>query len=168
MRRLTSICVLITLFLAIGTPVQADGDGDGGDGDHGRGDVFSVTPYDDDYAFTDEECGFDVKGHAKGVDTIYNVRGSDGQAFLDDNRFTFKETWTSASGGTATASGKARFRETEARHVDGVTSGSSPRSSRAGRSQSGTPRGTWSWPSTGTWSSRRSSTLSATVSPVVS
>ena len=145
MRRLLSICLFTTLVLAFGSPVHADGDdgddgdhgghgqhgghgghhggdhghhGHGDDDDHGRGDVFSVTPYDDDYAFTDD-CGFDVMGNTTGVDTLYNVRGSDGQAFLDDNKFSFEEVWSNATGGTATASGEGRFRETKARHVDG-------------------------------------------------
>lgn len=127
MRRLLSACLLSILVLfTLSTPVQADrgGDDDGHDGHHGnhgnhdRGDVFSVTPFDDDYSFTDD-CGFDVEGHASGVETLYNVPGSDGQAFLLDSKFRFKEVWSNGEGGTATASGKARFRETEARHVEG-------------------------------------------------
>jgi hypothetical protein len=88
-----------------------------------RGEVYSSSPYDVPYKFKAKDCKvlhFMVKGHVKGFETIYNVPGSDGQAFLDDNRNRYHEVWTNpANGRKAHVSGKSRFREVEATHVKG-------------------------------------------------
>ena len=89
-----------------------------------RGDVYSEGPVDDRYRYTDNQCAglpFKVKGRIRGYETIYNVPGSDGQAYLGDFRHRFREVWTNpANGRKAFAfARKARFRELRAEHVKG-------------------------------------------------
>ena len=74
------------------------------------------------YKFKDKCQGlkFEVKGRSRGYETIYNVPGSGGQAFLDDNRNRYREVWTNkANGRKAYVSGESRFREVKATHVKG-------------------------------------------------
>ena len=93
--------------------------------------------YDFPYKFKDEECKglpFEVKGRAQGYETLYNVPGSDGQAFLADNRNRYREVWTNpANGRKAYVSGKSRFREVKA-STSRATSGASVRDLPARRS----------------------------------
>jgi hypothetical protein len=108
--------VLAGSLLAVSAPAQAH---------RPHGDVYSSESYDEPYEFTDDfSCDdgltWDVKGHVKGHITIYNVRGSDGQAYLADDRFRFREVWTNpANGRKAYVSGNAHFREIKATHVEG-------------------------------------------------
>ncbi len=101
-------------LLAVGAPAQAH---------HPHGDVYSQGPFGGPYSFTNEDCEglfFDVEGSDRGYEIIYNVPGSDGQAFLQDLRYTYHEVWTNpANGHQAFVSGSARSREVKAEHVDG-------------------------------------------------
>jgi hypothetical protein len=111
---LVLICgaVLGGSLLGVGAPAQA----------RPHGDVYSAEHYDNPYSFTDDGCDitFEVTGRATGYEVIYNVPGSDGQAFFDDNRYRYREVWTNpANGRKAYVSGHARFREVKAEHVDG-------------------------------------------------
>ena len=117
MRKLLAlICgvVLAGSLLSVAPPTQAL---------HPGGDVYDSGPYNFPYKFKDTDCKglpFMVKGRAKGFETLYNVPGSHGQAFLDDNRNRFREVWTNpANGRKAYASGESRFRELKATHVKG-------------------------------------------------
>lgn len=86
------------------------------------GSVYSSGPYNFPYKFKDKCQGlkFEVKGRSRGYETIYNVPGSGGQAFLDDNRNRYREVWTNmATGRKAYVSGESRFREVKATHVKG-------------------------------------------------
>ena len=113
---LVLICgvVLAGPLLAVGAPAEAQ---------PARGDVYSDGPIDDAYKYVDQGCKrlkFQVKGHVRGHETLYNVPGSHGQAFLQDLRWRYHEVWTNpANGRKAFASGKARVRETRAEHVKG-------------------------------------------------
>ncbi len=110
-RRLLTL-LLLTLVLVPFAPAQAS---------H-RGDIYSKDHYDNPYSFDDDECDFTfhVEGRVRGYEVIYNVPGSHGQAFLDDNRYRFRETWTNPdSGRTATVTGAAHYREISATHVRG-------------------------------------------------
>jgi hypothetical protein len=63
---------------------------------------------------------FKVKGGTWGRSVIYNVRGSDGQAFLQDNRYHFREVLTNPRNGkTMYIHGRGRFTEWRAWHVEG-------------------------------------------------
>ncbi|MCW2772658.1 MAG: hypothetical protein JWN91_984 [Nocardioides sp.] len=104
-------------------------------------------------AFTDDGCDitFDVVGHARGFEVIYNVPGSGGQAFLDDNRYRYREVWTNPENDRkAYVSGRADYQELFATHLHGdvwkfITS-------TTGRSSSsGTTTARWSSPSTAGW-----------------
>ena len=89
---------------------------------NGRGSVYERTRYDDPYAYSDKECGFrmQVKGRARGLSVIHNVRGSGGQAFLADNRFRFRDVLTNPRNGKRMyVSGHGRFRERTAERVEG-------------------------------------------------
>ena len=90
---------------------------------HPGGTVYNSEHYNFPYKFKEDECEgltFQVKGRAKGFETIYNVPGSHGQAFLDDNRNRYREVWTNpANGRKAYVSGKSRFRELKAEHIKG-------------------------------------------------
>lgn len=89
---------------------------------NGRGSVYERTRYDDPYTYSDKGCGFryDVAGRSRGLSVIYNVRGSDGQAFLADNRYRFRDVLTNPRNGrTMYVSGRGRFKERSAEHVDG-------------------------------------------------
>jgi hypothetical protein len=111
---LISGAVLGGALLAVGPPAQAH---------HPHGDVYSAEHFDNPYAYTDDSCDglpFDVSGRATGYEVIYNVPESEGQAFLDDNRYQYHEVWTNpANGRKAYVSGRAHFREVKAEHVDG-------------------------------------------------
>ncbi len=111
---LTCGAVLAGSLLAGGAPTQAH---------QPHRSVYSEGPVDDTYRYTDDGCKglpFKVKGHVRGYETIYNVPGSDGQAFLQDLRYRYREVWKNpANGRKAFVSGKARVRETRAEHVRG-------------------------------------------------
>ncbi len=88
---------------------------------NGRGSVYERNRYDDPYAYTDKECGFpmEVRGRARGLSVIHNVRGSGGEAFLADNRFRFRDVLTNPRNGKKMyVSGHGRFRERTAEHVE--------------------------------------------------
>ena len=89
--------------------------------DQPRGGVYSEGPYNVPYKFNDKCKDLPSRSRAaRGHETIYNVPGSGGQAFLDDIRIRFREVWTNpANGRKAFVSGKARFREIKAEHVKG-------------------------------------------------
>lgn len=94
---------------------------DGGK-EHQRGSFFQEpTPFHDTGTY-DPECE-DVDVSAafdyKGVASIRNVRGSDGQAFFAKSKFRFKEIWTEASTGKVlfTQRGAYRFEEVAAKRV---------------------------------------------------
>ncbi len=113
---LALICgvVLAATLLSVGPPAQAR---------HPGGEVYSSGPYNIPYKYKDGECPglpFKVEGRARGYEVIYNVPGSHGQAFLDDNRNRSREVWTNpANGRQAIVRGKSRFRELAAHHVKG-------------------------------------------------
>jgi hypothetical protein len=119
MRRLLMLVLLtLSLLIPLGSPAQAHGHGHG----HGHGDVYSREHYSNPYSFTDDGCDitFDVVGHARGFEVIYNVPGSDGQAFLDDNRYRYREVWTNPENGRkAYVSGRAHYQELFATHLHG-------------------------------------------------
>jgi hypothetical protein len=102
---------LLVLFMT--PPAQARND---------RGTIFEQRRYDDPYSFSDQ-CGrlkFEVGGRTWGHFVTYNVRGSDGQAFLQDNRYNFRETLTNVrTGRKMYTAGHGRFNERKARHVEG-------------------------------------------------
>lgn len=78
------------------------------------------TPYDQHYRF-DPECPGQhliVKGHAFGVDSLLNVAGSHGQAFLLEDHYNFRETWRNLrTGKRFIVSGHGHFTETSATFV---------------------------------------------------
>ena len=106
--------VLAGSLLSVAPPAQAR---------HPGGDVYSSGPYNVPYKFKAKDCKglpFKVEGRARGYEVIYNVPGSHGQAFLDDNRNRTREVWTNpANGRQAFVRGKSRFRELSAHHVKG-------------------------------------------------
>jgi hypothetical protein len=117
-RRLLTVVIGIVLglgLLGVGGPAQAH---------HPHGDVYSSEHYDEPYEFTDSSCDgltWVVKGRVKGHITIYNVPGSDGEAYLADDRYRFREVWINpANGRKAYVSGNTHFREVKATHVEGT------------------------------------------------
>jgi hypothetical protein len=90
---------------------------------HPGGDVYSREHYNVPYKFKEDECKslpYTVTGRARGYEVLYNVPGSHGQAFLDDNRSHYREVWTNpANGRKAYVSGESRFRELTAEHLHG-------------------------------------------------
>jgi hypothetical protein len=87
-----------------------------------RGSVYERDRYSEPYSFTDDSCGFKfkVKGGNWGRRVYYNVRGSDGEAFLQDNRYHFREVLTNpANGKTMYIHGRGRFTEWRAWQVKG-------------------------------------------------
>lgn len=102
------------LLVSVGTvPAEAH---------HPRGDIYEQESYDEDYEFEDSDCGFTfvVKGNTKGRFINYNVRGSDGQAFLNHNWYFYREMLTNpANGKKMYISGTGYFREVAARQVKG-------------------------------------------------
>ncbi len=86
------------------------------------GSVYERGRYDEPYTFKDRECGFlfKVKGKRWGRFVIRNVPGSDGQAFLMDERYNFEEVLTNPRNGKKMyVSGHGRFTEKKATHVEG-------------------------------------------------
>jgi hypothetical protein len=115
MRRTLILLFASTLWLFLVTPPgQARND---------RGTIYEQGRFDDPYSSTSDECGrlrFKIEGRARGRYVTYNVRGSDGQAFLQDNRYRFSETLTNPRNGKKMyVSGRGRFNERKARHVEG-------------------------------------------------
>jgi hypothetical protein len=113
-RRMLMLIVLsaCTLPVLLAAPAEANR----------RGSVYERDRYSEPYAFTDDSCGFTfkVKGGNWGRQVFYNVRGSDGQAFLQDNRYHFREVLTNpANGKTMLIHGRGHFTEWRAWHVDG-------------------------------------------------
>lgn len=113
-RRLLVLFVGVVLVAGlVGSPAQA----------HGGRDVYSEGPFNDPYSFTDDGCDgltFEVTGRSEGYETLYNVPGSDGQAFLQDLRYRYREVWTNpANGRKAFVSGRAHNREVKATQVEG-------------------------------------------------
>lgn len=112
-RRLLVLLFASTLLIFVAAPAEAGTD---------RGSVYTKDRYNERYSFVDRECGFPyrVKGRAWGLQVIYNVRGSDGQAFLADNRYHFRETLKNPRNGKKMfVSGHGRFTELKARHLRG-------------------------------------------------
>jgi hypothetical protein len=87
-----------------------------------RGDYFQPpTPYQDSGTF-DPECeGLDVTVHfrVRGVDSLRNVPGSAGEAFLLKDKYRFHEVWkeTRTKRVLFTAQGAYRFKEVSATRV---------------------------------------------------
>ncbi len=106
--------ILSGSLLAVVAPAQAH---------QARPSVYSEGPFEDSYKDTNDECKglpFTVKGRVRGYETLYNVPGSDGQAFQQDLRYRYREVWKNpANGRKAFVSGNARVRETRAEHVRG-------------------------------------------------
>ncbi len=83
-RRLLVLLVSIALLVFVAAPAEAHSD---------RGSVYERDRYNDPYSFVDRDCDFPIriKGRTWGRFVIYNVKGSDGQAFLIDDRYHFRE-----------------------------------------------------------------------------
>ncbi len=112
MRRILILAIAGTLLGFLAEPAASIG----------RGSVYERASYDDPYTYTDKECGFKmkIKGRAWGRSVMYNVPGSDGQAFLLDNRYHFADVVTNPRNGKKMyISGHGRFTEKKARHVEG-------------------------------------------------
>ena len=72
------------------------------------------TPYSNDYSFDPECPGLDlwVDGHNSGTDWILNVPGSNGQAFLANDQYSFREVWKNTKTGRwFTIQGRGFFQE---------------------------------------------------------
>jgi len=81
-RSLTALFAVIlaaAALVCLQSPAGAGGDG-------GPGSIYDQDSYDNKYEFEDEECGIGYvgRGRSKGFFTVYNAKGSDGQAFLID------------------------------------------------------------------------------------
>lgn len=87
-----------------------------------KGEIFDKGSFDDKYTFRDTECGFPfrVRGRSYGYFVTRTVPGSDGQAFLADNHYTFREILTNpANQKRMKVWGIGHFKERSARHVRG-------------------------------------------------
>jgi hypothetical protein len=66
------------------------------------GSIYQLpTPYSNSYAF-DPGCpnvSLSVVGRVHGIDTLFNLAGSHGQAFLDLQSYSYKERWTNTKNG---------------------------------------------------------------------
>lgn len=117
-RALTALfAVVLTAAALVGLQSPAGAGGGGGPGS-----VYERDSYDDKYEFEDEECGigFIGRGRSKGFYTIYNARGSNGQAFLIDDHYRYFEVLKNpVNGKKMYISGHGRFREVRATHVEG-------------------------------------------------
>jgi hypothetical protein len=112
-RRLFVLLVSAALVAFVAAPAEAHSD---------RGSLYSKERYNNPYSFVDRDCGFPfrVKGRAWGLIKIYNVKGSDGQAYLADDRWHFRETLKNPKNGKKMfVSGHGRFTELKARHLRG-------------------------------------------------
>ena len=81
----------------------------------GPGSVYQLpTPYASSYSF-DPGCtniSLVVHGKKSGVDTIFNLAGSHGQAFLDLKTYSFKDKWTNPKNGKYfTVQGNGTYQE---------------------------------------------------------
>ena len=78
------------------------------------------TPYSNSYAF-DPGCAnisLSVVGRVHGIDTIFNLAGSHGQAFLDLQTYAYKERWTNTKNGKwFTIQGAGIYQEVSATFV---------------------------------------------------
>ena len=106
--RLLATTAAAVLAAAVATPASAAGP---------PGDEFyqKPTPYDDHGSY-DPECSglhLTVTYRQRGVEAIRNLRGSDGQAFLDDNRYRFREVWVDDSTGHVVITIKGAFHYVE-------------------------------------------------------
>jgi hypothetical protein len=112
--RLLTATAAALLAATVATPASASG--------NSAGDYYQPpTPYVDSGEF-DPECeGLDltVQFRARGVESLRNVRGSDGQAFLVSNEGRYREVWIDDSTGDVvlTARGSYDFEEISARRV---------------------------------------------------
>lgn len=102
------------LLVAFQSPAQAH---------HPRGDVYERGTTDAPYSFLEEEeCDFpfQVDGRFRDRHVIYNVPGSQGQAYLLHQRYRWHEVLTNpANGKKMYLSGRGFFREVKAKHVRG-------------------------------------------------
>ena len=117
-RSLTALFAVIlaaAALVGLQSPAGAGGDG-------GPGSIYDQDSYDNKYEFEDEECGIGYvgRGRSKGFFTVYNAKGSDGQAFLIDDHYSYFEVLTNpANGRRMFISGHGRFRELKATRVEG-------------------------------------------------
>jgi len=112
---------ILTLVLAAVSLTFLNGPADAG-GHHDQGSIYERGPYDNRYEFVDDSCGFEfhLRGRARGFSTTYNVPGSDGQAFLLDDYYSFFEVLTNpANGKRMYISGWGHLKEVKATHVEG-------------------------------------------------
>ncbi len=112
-RRLLVLLFSIALLVFVAAPAEAHSD---------RGSVYERDRYNDPYSFVNRDCDFPIrtKGRAWGRFVIYNVKGSDGQAFLVDDRYNFREVMKNPRNGKRMfASGHGRFTEIKAKHLHG-------------------------------------------------
>ena len=113
--RLLTVTAVTVLAGAVAAPASAAASPAGGDY------YQPPTPYDDRGHFDPECSGLNLTVHYRytGVEAIRNLRGSDGQAFLDDNNRRFREVWTDDATGAVvfTFSGTDHFRETSGYRV---------------------------------------------------
>lgn len=110
-RGLLTATTVAMLGAVLSSPAVADDDGDF---------YQPPTPYSVDYEYDAECTGADVtvSGHARGVDSLRNVPGSGGQAFLLKDRYRFEETWTdNRTGATLDVEGRGIFEELSAELV---------------------------------------------------
>jgi hypothetical protein len=117
-----SLTALVAFILAAAALVGVQGPADAGGRSGGPGAVYDQGRYNDTYEFEDEECGigFVGQGRNKGFFTIYVAEGSNGQAFLIDDHYSYSEVLTNpANGKKMFISGHGRFRELTATHVEG-------------------------------------------------
>jgi hypothetical protein len=112
-RRLLILVFGLTLLVsgaAVAAPVQASGE------------IVDKGSYDDTYRFKDRGCAFPfiVKGRRFGYSVLRLVPGSDGQAFLLDDEYAFREILRNpANGKWMKVWGIGHVREISARHVEG-------------------------------------------------
>jgi hypothetical protein len=112
-RKLVALILGITL-LASGAAAAAP--------DRQAGPVFDKGSYDDTYRYTDEECGFPVvvNGRRFGYHVIRTVPGSDGQAFLLDDQYAFREILRNPETDKwMKVWGIGHLEERSARHIEG-------------------------------------------------
>jgi hypothetical protein len=84
--------------------------------------VYDQGHYDDSFSFSYDDCGFpvEVEGRSRGHYRITVVPGSDGQAFLADDHYRYRETHTNTDTGDSVVMwGVGHFKEHRARHVEG-------------------------------------------------
>jgi hypothetical protein len=112
-RRLLALALGLTLLVSGAAAAAPDQD---------AGEVFDRGSSDDKYRFTDTECGFPfvVNGRRFGYQVTRTVPGSDGQAFLLNDQYAFREVLRNPdTGETMKLWGIGRLKEISARHVEG-------------------------------------------------